>query len=39
MSFASINPYSGEVVEQIPDWDEGRIEAALAQAASVAQKT
>ncbi len=36
MSFASINPYSGEVVEQIPDWDEGRIEAALAQAASVA---
>lgn len=34
MSFESINPYSGEPVEQIADWDELQIESALAQAAA-----
>ena len=36
MSFESINPYSGERVEQVANWDESQIEFALKQAASAA---
>ncbi len=34
MSFESINPYNGESIKQVSDWDESQIESALKQAAS-----
>lgn len=34
MSFESINPYSGESIEQVSDWDESQIESALSRSES-----
>jgi succinate-semialdehyde dehydrogenase/glutarate-semialdehyde dehydrogenase len=36
MTFQSINPYSGEVLAEIPVWNDEQLEAALSQAAAAA---
>ena len=35
MSFAVVNPASGQTVDEIPAWDEAQVEQALEQAAQL----